>query len=255
MSSLAAAVSLRWEILIVLGLSLGRSAVYSVLSLVELLTRVPQLDQVTTTINRSQTPDRPWLDLSYQVANLVFPLMPVALVFYLLWVHQKPAGGPFRAMGFDLRRPGFDLGLGFATFAVIGSAGIGVYVAARELGFNTTVQPGDLGGAWWSVAVLVLRAVMNGVLEEVIMLGYLLTRWTQAGGRMVTAVVVSALIRGTYHLYQGWGGFVGNLAMGLVFGWLYARTGRVMPLVVAHTLLDVAVFVGYPLVQPHLPWL
>ena len=26
-----------------------------------------------------------------------------------------------------------------------------------------------------------------------------------------TAVGVSALLRGTYHLYQGWGGFLGNL--------------------------------------------
>ena len=43
--------------------------------------------------------------------------------------------------------------------------------------------------------------------------------------------------------------------MGLVFGWLYKRFGRVMPLVVAHTILDIVSFVGYALVKPYLSWL
>jgi membrane protease YdiL (CAAX protease family) len=33
--------------------------------------------------------------------------------------------------------------------------------------------------------------------------------------------------------------------MGLVFGYLYQKWGRVMPLVVAHFLLDAIVFIGY----------
>jgi membrane protease YdiL (CAAX protease family) len=33
--------------------------------------------------------------------------------------------------------------------------------------------------------------------------------------------------------------------MGLVFGYLYQKWGRVMPLVVAHFLLDAVVFIGY----------
>ena len=67
--------------------------------------------------------------------------------------------------------------------------------------------------------------------------------------------MVSALIRGGYHLYQGIGGFVGNVVMGLIFGWLYTRTRRVMPLVVAHTILDIVSFVGYALLKPHVSWL
>ncbi len=67
--------------------------------------------------------------------------------------------------------------------------------------------------------------------------------------------MVSAAIRGSYHLYQGFGGFVGNLVMGVIFGWLYKRFGRVMPLVVAHTILDIVSFVGYALAKPYLSWL
>lgn len=77
----------------------------------------------------------------------------------------------------------------------------------------------------------------------------------QAGWRLPTIIVVSALIRGTYHLYQGFGGGIGNVAMGLILGVVYARTRRVMPLVVAHTILDVVAFVGYTLLRTHVSWL
>ncbi|MFV0430281.1 MAG: CPBP family intramembrane glutamic endopeptidase [Arachnia sp.] len=246
---------LRLEILIVLGISLGRSAVYSLLSLIEKLTRPEPLGSQTTSINTSAVPDRPWLDLAYQVANLIFPLMPVALVLYLLWTHRPPEGGPFAAMGFDLRRPWRDLAVGFGVFVVIGIGGLAVYFGARELGLNTNVVAANLSAHWWTVPVLVARAIMNGVLEEVIMIGYLFTRWAQAGGRALTIVWISALIRGTYHLYQGFGGFIGNTIMGALFGLFYLRTKRVMPLVIVHSLLDIVAFVGYSLLKDHVSFL
>ena len=246
---------LRLEMLVVLGISLGQSAVYALLSLINKLTQEVALNRQTTSINASKTPDRPWLDLAYQVANLVFPLVPVALVLYLLWVYQRPHGGPLRSMGFDLRRPGFDLGVGSAVFVGIGVGGLVLYYVSRELGYNTSVSPANLTAAWWTVPMLLLLAVKNAVLEEVVMVGYLFTRWRQSGGGILAVLAGSALIRGAYHLYQGFGGFVGNVVMGLLFGWLYLRTRRVMPLVVVHSLLDIFAFVGYALLKPHIPWL
>ena len=246
---------LRWEIVVVLAISLGQKAVYALLSIIEKMTRPEPLAQQTTRINTSTTPDRPWLDLAYQVAGVVFPLMPVVLVIFLLAVHHRPAEGPWRVMGFDLRRPGFDLAWGFGVCAVIGVAGLAFYLFAVEIGINTQVSTANLAANWWTVPVLVLRAVMNGVLEEVLMIGYLFTRWAQTGGRMWVIVVASAVIRGGYHLYQGFGGFVGNLVMGLAFGWLYLRIKRVMPLVITHSLLDIVAFVGAPLLPVLLAWL
>ena len=246
---------LHLEMLVVLGISLGQSAVYALLSLINKLTQEVALNRQTTSINTSKTPDRPWLDLAYQVANLVFPLVPVALVLYLLWVYQRPHGGPLRSMGFDLRRPGFDLGLGSAVFVGIGIGGLVLYYVSRELGYNTSVSPANLTAAWWTVPMLLLLAVKNAVLEEVVMVGYLFTRWRQTGGGIVAVLVGSALIRGAYHLYQGFGGFIGNVVMGVLFGWLYLRAKRVMPLVVVHSLLDIFAFVGYALLKPHIPWL
>lgn len=239
---------MRWtaEVWIVLGLSLGQSAVYSVLSLVEKLTRPELLSQQTTSMNQSVTPDRSLLDLAYQVAGIVFPLVPVALALYLL-----RQSGDRERIGFDLRAPWRDVARGFGMAALIGIPGLAFYFAARALGINTTVSPANLAAHWWTVPVLAALAVMNGVLEEVIMLGFLFDRLLKLRWRPWLVVAGSALLRGTYHLYQGFGGFAGNIVMGLVFGLAYLRWRRVMPLVVAHAILDLVSFLGYALLAPY----
>ena len=104
--------------------------------------------------------------------------------------------------------------------------------------------------------MLVLAAFANGWAEEVIVVGYLLTRLRQLGvSPGQGARVVSSLLRGAYHLYQGFGAGLGNLAMGLVFGYTWRRTGRLWPLIVAHGIIDSVAFVGYALLAGHLDWL
>ena len=237
-----------WEIALVLGVSLGQSAVYSILSLLEKLTRPVPIGQQTTSMNNSVVPDRPWLDLAYQVAGIVFPMVPALLALYLLRLTGDRAG-----IGFDLRRPGFDLSRGLLAAAVIGIPGLAFYYAARFVGINTDVQPANLAANWWTIPAYVGLAVMNGVLEEVVMLAYLFTRLGQLGWRAWQFVAFSAVVRGAYHLYQGFGGGLGNLVMGLVFGLLYLRWRRVGPLVVAHVILDLVSFIGYALLAPYLP--
>jgi membrane protease YdiL (CAAX protease family) len=247
--------SRRWlgaEVAIVLGLSLGQSAIYSVLRIIERLTRDVPLNRQTSTLNSSVTPDRPWLDLTYQIVGIASGLVPVLLVLYLLARPGRPVGSQ---IGFDLRRPGPDAALGALIAVGIGIPGLAFYLGARTLGANTTVQASALAEAWWTVPVLVLSAFQNAALEEVIMVGYLYHRLSQLRWRLPAIILSSAVLRGAYHLYQGFGGFAGNLLMGIVFGLLYLRVRRVMPLVVAHTLLDIGAFVGYALLAPRVGWL
>ena len=244
--------SLVSETILVLGVSLGASGVWALLSLVNKLTQPVALNRQTTAMNSSVTPDRPWLDLAYQLVGIILALVPVALALHLL-ARDRPDAR--HAIGADLRQPGRDVLRGTLLAAAVGLPGLGLYAAARGLGLNTTIAAANLADQWWTIPVLVLAAVQNAVLEEVVMIGYLYTRWLRAGWSLPVVMVTSALIRGSYHLYQGFGGFVGNLAMGLLFGWVYTRTRRVGPLVVAHTLLDVVAFVGYALLKDHLAWL
>ena len=53
------------------------------------------------------------------------------------------------------------------------------------------------------------------------MVGYLLDRFGKFGWTTTAAFLASALLRGSYHLYQGFGPFIGNFAMGLVFCLFY----------------------------------
>ncbi|SEW35189.1 CAAX protease self-immunity [Austwickia chelonae] len=239
------------ESFLVLGVGLGASAVWAVLSIVRRLTDPVALSRQTSSLNASVTPDRPWLDLAYQLAGVVLPLFPALLAVHLL---ARDGVGPSR-IGVDLRRPGGDLWRGALLAAAVGLPGLAFYVAARQWGINTTVSAAGLGQVWWAVPVLILSAVKNAVVEEVVMVGYLMTRWRQAGWSLCWVVGLSSVIRGAYHLYQGFGGFLGNIAMGVLFGWVFARWGRVMPLVVAHTLLDVVAFVGYALLRGQVSWL
>jgi membrane protease YdiL (CAAX protease family) len=196
-------------------------------------------------------PGRPWLELVYQLVNIVLVLAPVALVVHLL--HRS--GESLTDLGVDRREPRRDVGRGTAIAAVIGGAGLLLYLAAYALGLNRAVIPSELPATWWRIPVEVLIATQNGILEEILVAGYLLRRLDQLGWRPAQALLASALLRGSYHLYQGLGGFAGNLIMGLIFGRLFQRWGRAAPLIVAHTLIDVGALVGYTLLAGHVSWI
>ena len=230
------------EILIVLGLSLGASAAYSVVAIVNRLTREESLSQQSTSINTSLS-TRPTFDLIYQLMAVFFDLMPVALVCFLLWQTTRPHLG---RLGIDFTRPARDSLQGLGLALVIGIPGIGLYLLGRELGITVPVEASALGTFWWSIPILILRAALAGITEEVIVIGYLFARLRDLGWGKWSIILGSAALRGTYHLYQGFGAFVGNFAMGALFGWLYTRFGRVLPLVIAHFVIDAAIFIGYP---------
>lgn len=231
------------EIWIVMGLSLGRSAVYAVVNIAERMTRGP-LGEQSAALNTSQA-ERPAFDLIYQLLSLTFALVPVALAIYLL---GGPGKSALRRIGLNLRRPGADVAWGLGLGALIGIPGLGLYVAGRALGVTVQVQASALDQYWWTIPVLLLAALKNGLVEEVLVVGYLIERLSDLRWRLPAIVATSALLRGGYHLYQGWGPFAANIIMGVIFAWFYTtRWGRrrVMPLVIAHTALDVVAFVGY----------
>jgi membrane protease YdiL (CAAX protease family) len=236
---------LRAEVWIVLGLSLGQSAIYAVVSLIAKMTADGGLRRSTAILNPSQS-QREYLDLTLQILAIVFALVPVVLALYLLSLDrdQEPVS---RRLGIDRSQPAHDVVWGLSLAAVIGLPGLGLYLAARALGLNADVIPSGLDQYWWTIPVLVLSAIQNAVLEEVVVVGFLMTRFRQFAWSVPAAIVTSAAVRGGYHLYQGFGAGLGNFVMGLIFGYWFHRTKRVLPLVIAHTILDLIAFVGYSL--------
>src|SRR4051794_24155685 len=160
------------EIWIVLGLSLGRSGLYAVVNIIDRLTAGPPLGSQSTTLNPSRSP-RPWLDLTYQLLQIGFALIPVALALYLLSANGRSA---VRRIGLTFTRPLRDLGVGVALAACIGIPGLALYAGARALGLAVDVQASGLSSNWWTIPVLLFAAVQNALLEEVIVVGYLMER-------------------------------------------------------------------------------
>ncbi|ANW67337.1 MULTISPECIES: CPBP family intramembrane glutamic endopeptidase [Mycolicibacterium] len=236
------------EIAVVLAVTFGLSAITATLRLTDFVLR--GLADQSVALN----PRRSYFDLIDMALNLAAVAQLVAwgaLAVYLLW---RSGFTPARiGIGRFRLRPDLLGGLGLA--ALIGIPGLGLYVAARALGVSAEVVPTQLSDTWWRVPMLIAAAFANGWAEEVIVVGYLLNRLDQLGVNPVKAVVASSLLRGAYHLYQGFGAGVGNVVMGLVFGYAYRRWGRLWPLIIAHGVIDVVAFVGYALLAQHLGWL
>jgi membrane protease YdiL (CAAX protease family) len=230
---------LRDEVLLVLFLSLAASALYALVNLLS----APLRGVVAPLYGRGA--------LAYQLLDIGTSLVPVALVAHLL----QRSGESLRSIGLDARQPLADLALGALLAVAVGAAGVAVYAASVQLGVNRSVVPVPPTGHWWTVPVLLLGALRSGLLEEVIDCGYLLRRLGQLGWSPRSALAASALLRGSYHLYQGLGGFAGNLALGLLFGRVYQRRGRTTPLVVAHFLLDAGAGLGYLALRGRVSWL
>ena len=240
--------ALNLEIVIVLAVTFGFSAVTASLQLIDFVLRGLAGQRVAL------NPRRSYFDLIDLGLNLAFVAQLVAwgaLGVYLLW---RSGFDPARiGLGRFRLRPDLLGGLGLAV--LIGLPGLGLYLVARALGLSAAVVPSELTDTWWRIPVLVLAAFANGWAEEVIVVGYLLTRLQQLEISPAKAIVWSSLLRGAYHLYQGFGAGLGNVAMGLVFGHVWRRTGRLWPLIVAHGIIDSVAFVGYALLARHLDWL
>ncbi|MDX2340738.1 CPBP family intramembrane metalloprotease [Micrococcus sp. M4NT] len=260
--------TVRWEIAIVLGLSLGRSAVYAVVQLIDKATRAP-LGEQTTVLNPTVN-DRWIFDLVYQLLDIGFALVPVALVLHLMWLRGR---NPFRTLGLDLRRPGRDLAWGVGLFLAMGLGTLAVYAGGRAAGITTAIVANAMDPSWYAVPVLLLSAARHALLEEVIVVAWMVDRLgylqqLRAAGlarhpapalpspaatglflpvRVWTVVLALAVLRAGYHLYQGVGPGIGNALMGVVFTLFFVRHRRVVPLVVAHFLLDAVGFVAFPL--------
>jgi membrane protease YdiL (CAAX protease family) len=239
------------EVTIVLLVTFGLSGLSGILSLIETALQPGQLSDQSVALNASRSTFG-WIDLGRQLLGIVRLCAWAALGLYLLW---RSGLGPDR-IGLG-RHPRWrrDLLPGVGLAALIGLPGLALYLAATAVGANLTVVPSTVDDHWWRLPALVLWALANSAAEEILVVAYLISRLRRLGWSENASLAASALLRGSYHLYQGLGGGLGNVVMGIVFGRYWQRTGHLWPLVVAHWLIDAVAFVGYTLLRGHVSWL
>ena len=239
------------EIILVLAVTFGMSGLRSGLKLIDALLTAPLNEQSTTLVQQASSIG--WLDLAMQVASAGTLFAWGGLAWYLLgsrwcWPRWR------------------DWAHAAGLAALIGLPGLAFYVGAVHLGLSKVVVPATEAV---QIPTSLLWALANGFGEEVVVVAYLVTRLRALGWAPWQAVAASALLRGSYHLYQGVSAGAGNIVMGVVFAcyflwrsrrshsaaaeWRTPEIGAVWPLVLAHFLIDAVAFVAYPLVD--LSWL
>lgn len=241
--------SIRIEIAVVLTITFGLSGLSSLLSLIDDALASGALSDRSVALNPSRS-DHSLIDFLFQLLSVARLCGWAALGLYLLW---RSGIGP-RLVG--LAKPVVKDWLGgLALAAAIGLPGLALYLVAHALGINVTVVAASLNDHWWRVPVLVLTAIANSAAEEVLVVAYLITRLRALGWSEHTALAGSALLRGSYHLYQGIGGGIGNIVMGLIFGRIWQRTNRLWPLLIAHATIDIVAYIGYTVLHGQVSWL
>ncbi|OFT59731.1 CAAX protease [Corynebacterium sp. HMSC05H05] len=226
---------LKLEIVLVLAVTFGTSGLRAALRLVDSLLKAP-LNQQSTTIHDAAS-SIPWLDLALQATSALTLLAWGGLAWFLLDQHWRWPSWSDAARG-----------AGFA--ALIGLPGLAFYVTAVHLGLSKVVVPTT---AAVQIPTSLLWSFANGFGEEIVVVMYLLTRLKQLGWKPWQAIAASAVLRGSYHLYQGISAGVGNIVMGVIFAWYFHKTSRVWPLILAHFFIDAVAFIAYPLLD--LSWL
>jgi membrane protease YdiL (CAAX protease family) len=243
------------ELLAVLAVTYAMSGLYSLLEFIRDQIRINHgfgfKNVQTAPIKSAEKTEYQWLDILKEVLDVASGVAPAFLAIVLLM--HSPAGRGL-GIGLDrLRSREVLQGLGFA--ALIGVPGLGFVYVARKLNFNAQIVVTNFPDVWYRIPALLLEAFQQGTAEEIVVCAYVLTRLRQLGWTNSRALGAAAVLRGSYHLYQGYGGFVGNAIMGLIFGWWFQRTRRVVPLVVAHSVIDAVSFVGYVYLHGHVSWI
>lgn len=168
------------------------------------------------------------------------------------------AGWRARDLPFRLDRVAIALTVGlFAFFTVEGI--VYEHILREWFSFNTGFDPiqwgrdftwrnyfGVMEGGQLSLPVIIFASLVIGLYEEVIVLGFVIAFVEKRGGKdwFKTAILLSTLIRVSYHTYQGQEWLFSHILMGLVFAACYVRWRNLLPFVLVHALIDIFVFLS-----------
>jgi membrane protease YdiL (CAAX protease family) len=173
------------------------------------------------------------------IGNMV--VVPVAAPLTLLWVWRSRT--PWRQLGYARPRSwiatvvagiAFGIALKFAMKALVMPlfGADPVNQAFRFLAGNTAMLP----AAVWAMFVA-------GFGEETVFRGFMFERlgklFGTGGGAKTLAVLITSLwFGGAHYAGQGLAGVEQATVVGLVFGAIFAVTGRIWMLMIAHTAFD-----------------
>lgn len=166
---------------------------------------------------------------------LVFELLESAFIIWFLHVR----GWTLEKVGLSISWRGTGLGwlLLLGTYVLaMGAQALAEWIMPVQMRVASQMYP--TADPRVSMQLVFLASTVNGIFEELFVAGYIITALKEARGVWI-AINVSTVVRLLYHLYQGPIGVITIVPMGLLYGYLYARTRQLWPLIFAHVLVDI----------------
>jgi membrane protease YdiL (CAAX protease family) len=226
-----------WEILVVLSIFPGEAVASALISLAQTLTNYNNGSAHSPEL----TPRHPALGALLLALDLVLTTGPALVALYLLTLS---GGGP-RAIGLDLTRPRADLARVAKTVLysfVPGFVLLGILIHLTPHIHLITDATTPALPLWFTIPAVV-TSINAGIVEEIVVLGFLVHRLEQRGWDGWRLYAVCIAVRVSYHLYYGTGA-IGLLVWAGMMVFLYRRRRRLLTFIAAHVLWDLNAGLG-----------
>jgi len=147
----------------------------------------------------------------------------------------------FRNIGLQWRLKDLGVGLFVAGISYAAYALGSILVQSIHYGIYGTLAKSVGGKDFYSHPPItaIPFSILNPFFEELIVRAYLMTEIMELTGSSALAIVVSVAVQFSYHLYYGWVAAISLSFQFLIFAVYYARTRRILPVIVAHGLFDI----------------
>jgi uncharacterized protein len=180
-------------------------------------------------------------------STIIFQWIAVGLTAWRAWAR----GLTRHDLGLIVQ-PGF----GNLTVTIVGAATLGAlqWLNLRRIGKSTgrahdfmqTLAQRILPQSAGELLPYLALALTAGVCEEFLYRGFAMAALAHANLAAWSAVVISSVLFGLAHLYEGRGGFVGTLVIGTVFGIARIAYDSLIPVMAWHFAIDAVAGVAGP---------
>ena len=190
--------------------------------------------------------------ISLYASTIAFQWVAVGVAAWRAWAHGFGVG----QLGLATNRP-----LTVIIAAILGAAALATlqWFNLRRMGR----APDRIRGPLKALAERILPqssreripffalAVTAGICEEFLYRGFAIAALGRAGLPSWSAVVLSSILFGLAHLYQGRSGLLGTTILGLLFGTARMALGNIVPVAAWHIAVDVVAGIAGPRYLAH----
>jgi membrane protease YdiL (CAAX protease family) len=190
--------------------------------------------------------------ISLYSSTIAFQWVAVAIVAWRAWAHGLGAGqlglsalGGWTPIAAAIGGSGIVATLQWLNLRRIGRMPEQARQRVQALAERILPQSPKERAAFFALAVTA------GLCEEFLYRGFAMAALARSGLPPWSGVVISSLLFGAAHLYQGRGGLAGTILLGLLFGVARSMYGSLIPVMAWHTTVDMVAGIAGPLYLVH----